>query len=82
MSREDLLQVEGTVIDVHAGGNFVIQTRNGPIISAKLSGKMRKFHIKVLLGDRVTVGVSPYDPMHGLIVHRHKGGAPDYKPTS
>ena len=74
LSREDLAQVEGTVTDVLAGGNFSVKLQAGQVISAKLSGRMRKFHIRVILGDRVTVGVSPYDPTHGLILHRHKGG--------
>ncbi len=75
MSREDLAQVDGVILDVLAGGNFTVQLPNGQTISAKLSGRMRKFHIRVILGDRVTVGVSPYDPTHGLILHRHKAGS-------
>ena len=74
LSREDLAQVDGVIMDVLAGGNFTVQLPNGQKISAKLSGRMRKFHIRVILGDRVTVGVSPYDPTHGLILHRHKAG--------
>lgn len=76
MSREDLAQIDGVVTDVLAGGNFTVLLPSGQNISAKLSGRMRKFHIRVILGDRVTVGVSPYDPTHGLILHRHKVGAP------
>ncbi|MCB0362049.1 MAG: translation initiation factor IF-1, partial [Bdellovibrionales bacterium] len=38
----------------------------------KLCGKMRRFNIRVVVGDKVTVGVSPYDPSHGLIMYRHK----------
>lgn len=72
MAREDLVQIDGSVTDVLAGGIFVVKLPNGQTISAKLSGRMRKFHIRVILGDRVTVGVSPYDPTHGLILHRHK----------
>ncbi len=72
MSREDLAQIDGVVIDVLAGGNFIVQLANGKTISAKLSGRMRKFHIRVILNDKVTLGVSPYDPTHGLILHRQK----------
>ncbi len=75
MAREDLAQIDGVVIDVLAGGNFTVQLPNNQTISAKLSGRMRKFHIRVILGDRVTVGVSPYDLTHGLILHRHKAGS-------
>jgi translation initiation factor IF-1 len=45
---------------------------NNVEIAAKLCGKMRRFNIRVVVGDRVTVGVSPYDPTHGLIMFRHK----------
>ena len=72
MARDDLAQTEGIVTDVKAGGHFVVELDSGQQISAKLSGRMRKFHIRVILGDRVTVGVSPYDPSHGLITHREK----------
>lgn len=75
MSRDDLAQIDGKVTDVLAGGNFTVQLDGGQTITAKLSGRMRKFHIRVIMGDRVTVGVSPYDPSHGLILHRHKEGA-------
>lgn len=74
MAKDDLAQVDGVVTDVLAGGMFTVQLDSGQKISAKLSGRMRKFHIRVIQGDRVTVGVSPYDPTHGLIVHRHKFG--------
>lgn len=72
MSKEDLIRLEGRVSDLSGGGNYQIQLDNGLTISARLSGKMKKFKIKVLVGDRVTVGVSPYDPSHGLITHRQK----------
>ena len=72
MAREDLAQLEGRVIDVGAGGMYKIKLKNEVEVSAKLCGKMRKFNIRVVVGDRVTVGVSPYDPTHGLIMYRHK----------
>ena len=72
MARDDLINVEGTVEEIRAGGNFAVKTDLGPIILAKLSGRMRRYHIRVVAGDRVTVGVSPYDPTIGLIVYRAK----------
>lgn len=72
MSKEDLIRFEGKVSDLTGGGNYQIVLDNGVTITARLSGKMKKFKIKVLVGDRVTVGVSPYDPTHGLITHRQK----------
>lgn len=72
MSRDDLIRLEGKVADATGGGNYVVQLDNGVMVTARLSGKMKKFKIRILVGDRVTVGVSPYDPSHGLITHRQK----------
>lgn len=70
MSREDLIQIEGIVKEVMAGGQFRVESEKGQQFIAKISGRMRRFHIKVIPGDRVTVSVSPYDPSHGLITYR------------
>ena len=59
MPREDLIQLEGKVADVTGGGNIKLLLDNGVQITARLSGRMKKFKIKVLVGDSVTVGVSP-----------------------
>jgi translation initiation factor IF-1 len=72
MSKDDLIRLEGKVADLSGGGNYVVLLDNGLTVSARLSGKMKKFRIRVLVGDRVTVGLSPYDPSHGLITHRQK----------
>lgn len=82
MSREDLIRLDGKVSDLTGGGNFQVTLDNGVTIIARLSGKMKKFNIKVIVGDRVTVGVSPYDPTHGLITHRHKAGQGPSGPSS
>ena len=71
MSRDDLISAEGKVIDT-TGGSYQIQLDSGAKVNARLSGRMKKFKIRVLVGDRVTVGVSPYDPTHGLITHRQR----------
>ncbi len=72
MAKDDLAQIDGKVIDASAGGNYKIKLDNEIEITAKLCGKMRRFNIRVVVGDKVTVGVSPYDPTHGLIMYRHK----------
>lgn len=72
MSRDDNVKVEGTVVKVHSGGMYQVETDDGRSIRTKLSGRMSRFRIKVLLGDRVTVALSPYDLTHGLIVYRGK----------
>ncbi len=70
MSREDQIELEGEVTEVLAGGKFRVKTDNGLMVLAHLSGKMRRYKIKVVLGDRVTVAVSPYDPTRGRIIYR------------
>jgi translation initiation factor IF-1 len=72
MAKDDLAKLDGTVTDTRGGGIYIVTLENGVKISAKLSGNMKRFKIRVLVGDKVTVGVSPYDPTHGLIVLRHK----------
>jgi translation initiation factor IF-1 len=71
-SREDHVQLDGTVMQVFAGGQFEVETDAGPKIRAKLCGRMRRYRIRVILGDRVTVALSPYDLKHGMIVYRMK----------
>ena len=73
MAKDDLIQLEGKVSDVTGGGTYKVLLENGVEVNARLCGKMKRFKIKVIVGDRVTVGVSPYDPTHGLITFRHKG---------
>jgi translation initiation factor IF-1 len=73
MSKEDMLSVDGQVTDTTGGGNYVVTLSNGVKILAKLSGKMKRFKIHVIAGDKVIVSMSPYDTSHGLITHRHKG---------
>jgi translation initiation factor IF-1 len=64
--------VDGVVTEVFAGGQFEVQTDAGAAVRAQLSGRMRKHRIRVILGDRVTVALSPYDLTHGMITYRHK----------
>lgn len=70
--RDDHVRVEGVVSQVFAGGQFEIETDAGATVRAQLCGRMRKFRIRVILGDRVTVALSPYDLTHGMIVYRAK----------
>jgi translation initiation factor IF-1 len=69
---EEKIQAEGTVIEAVPGTQFIVELENGYKILAYLSGKMRKYYIRVLLGDRVTVEMSPYDLNRGRITFRHK----------
>src|SRR4026208_1570459 len=70
MSKDDLIDMQGTVVAVHSGGLYRVQVDAGHEVLAQLSGRMRRFRIKVVPGDRVTVGISPYDPPRGLITFR------------
>lgn len=70
--RDDHVKLDGTVMQVFAGGQFEVETDAGPTIRAKLCGRMRRYRIRVILGDRVTVALSPYDLKHGMIVYRMK----------
>lgn len=72
MSKDDLVTMTGKIADMSGGGVYHILLENGVNIKARLCGKMKKFNIKVVVGDSVDVGISPYDPTHGLITHRHK----------
>ena len=72
MAKDDLTCIEGVVTDLAGGGNYRIRLENGIDVSARLCGKMNRFRIRVVVGDRVTVGLSPYDITHGLILHRFR----------
>ena len=70
MAKDDLIDVQGIVTAVHSGGLYRIECDAGHEVLAQLSGRMRRFRIKVVPGDRVPVGVSPYDPVRGIITFR------------
>lgn len=72
MAKDDLVNIDGKVTNISGGGVYGIKLDNGLEITGKLCGKMKKFSIKIVIGDRVSVGLSPYDPSHGLILLRHK----------
>ena len=70
MAKDDLIDVQGTVVAVHSGGLSRVECDPGHEVLAQLSGRMSRFRIKVVPGDSVTVGVSPYDPARGIITFR------------
>ena len=72
LSRKDLIQLEGKVTKVLGPGIIEIQCDDDLTVTGRLSGRMKKYRIKVMVGDRVQVSVSPYDPSHGLITYRMK----------
>lgn len=75
MPKSDLLESEGTVTDALGGGHYQVTLQTDPgkpaaTVRAKLSGRLKKNHIRVMPGDDVVVGVSPYDLSHGIITYR------------
>jgi translation initiation factor IF-1 len=72
MANEDKIQVEGMVVEALPGTQFRVRLDNGHEVLAYLSGKMRKYYIRILLGDRVKVEMSPYDLTRGRITYRQK----------
>jgi len=70
--KEEKLELEGTVVEALPSTTFRVKLDSGHEVLAYLSGKMRKYYIRVLLGDRVRVELSPYDLTKGRITYRHK----------
>jgi len=70
--EEEKIQVEGTIVEALPGTQFRVRLDNGHEILAYLSGRMRKYYIRILLGDRERVEMSPYDLTRGRIVYRQK----------
>ncbi len=72
MTKEDAIEVEGTVVEPLPNAMFRVGVQAGLDVLATISGRMRRYYIRILPGDRVTVEVSPYDPTRGRITYRHK----------
>ena len=70
--KEEKIEVEGTVVEALPNTQFTVELDNGHQVLAYLSGKMRKYYIRILLGDRVKVEMSAYDMNRGRIIYRHK----------
>lgn len=71
---EDKIEVEGTVVEALPNAQFMVELDNKHKILAYLSGKMRKFYIRIAPGDKVKVEMSVYDPSRGRIIFRHRDG--------
>ena len=72
MAKEENIEKEGTVIDTLPNTMFRVELENGHIVTAHISGKMRKNYIRILTGDKVTIQLTPYDLSKGRIVYRAK----------
>jgi translation initiation factor IF-1 len=70
MAKEDHIEMEGTVIETLPNTMFRVELENGHVVTAHISGKMRKHYIRILRGDKVTVELTPYDLTKGRITYR------------
>ncbi|MBS1269080.1 MAG: Translation initiation factor IF-1 [Gammaproteobacteria bacterium] len=70
LAKEDHIEMEGTVIETLPNTQFRVELDNGHIVTAHISGKMRKHYIRILRGDKVTVQLTPYDLTKGRITYR------------
>ena len=78
MAKEDVIEIEAVVVETLPNAQFKVQLDNGMVILAHVSGKIRNNSIRILLGDRVTVEISPYDLTRGRIKYRFPT---NYKPN-
>ncbi|NDJ33348.1 MAG: translation initiation factor IF-1 [Chloroflexi bacterium] len=74
MSSKDKIEAMGTIIEALPDMKFRVELDEGPEVMAYVSGKMRRNFIRILLGDRVKVELSPYDPTNGRITYRYRRG--------
>ncbi|MBL8991749.1 MAG: translation initiation factor IF-1 [Spirochaetia bacterium] len=72
MGKEDIIEVNGTVVEPLPNAMFKVKLENDHVILCHISGKMRMFYIKILPGDQVRVALSPYDLTRGRIIYRFK----------
>ncbi len=72
MSKEDMIEVDGEVVEVLPNAMFRVKLENGHQVLAHISGRMRKHFIRILTGDQVTLEMTPYDLSKGRIVYRKK----------
>jgi translation initiation factor IF-1 len=72
MAREDHIEMEGVVVDTLPNTMFRVELENGHVVTAHISGKMRKNYIRILTGDKVKVELTPYDLSKGRIVYRSR----------
>lgn len=72
MAKEDVIEMEGEIIDTLPNTTFRVKLENGHVVIAHISGKMRKNYIRILTGDKVKVELTPYDLSKGRIVYRSR----------
>ena len=81
MAKEELLEMQGVVTEIMPDSRFIVTLENGHSLVAYTAGKMRKNHIRILAGDKVSLELSPYDLSKGRITFRHIEGRPAMSAT-
>ena len=81
MAKEDLIEMAGEVLEVLPDARYRVKLENGHELIAYTTGKMRKHHIRILAGDKVSLELSPYDLTKGRITFRHIDGRPAATPA-
>lgn len=76
MAKEELIEMQGVVLEAMPDSRFLVSLENGHTLIAYTAGKMRKHHIRILAGDKVSLELSPYDLSKGRITFRHIEGRP------
>ena len=82
MAKEDLIEMSGQVLEVLPDARYRVKLENGHELIAYTNGKMRKHHIRILAGDKVSLELSPYDLTKGRITFRHIEGRPSLAPAA
>lgn len=82
MAKEDLIEMSGQVLEVLPDARYRVKLENGHELIAYTNGKMRKHHIRILAGDKVSLELSPYDLTKGRITFRHIEGRPSPAPAA
>ena len=82
MAKEDLIEMSGQVLEVLPDVRYRVKLDNGHELVAYTNGKMRKHHIRILAGDKVSLELSPYDLTKGRITFRHIEGRPPMNPQA
>lgn len=72
MAKQDVIEMQGTVVETLPNTMFRVELENGHVVTAHISGRMRKHYIRILTGDEVTVEMTPYDLSKGRITYRSK----------
>jgi translation initiation factor IF-1 len=82
LAKQEAVKVEGKVTEVLPDQNFRVELENGHVVLAYAAGRMSRFKIRVMVGDLVSLDLSPYDLTRGRITYRHKVAAPPPRPNA